>query len=123
MAQQTSERMTRHRAMIRRALLAVLALALIGTLIFAVRLATSTALWRDPPQPNEPIAGWMTPRYVARSWDVPPEVIAAALALEHDGSGRKITLAELAAQRGTDPATLTAELTLAITAYREQSND
>lgn len=123
MPHKNPERMARHRAMIRRVLLSVLALALIGTLFFAVRLATSTALWRESSEPDAPIAGWMTPRYIARSWDVPPDVIAAALALEYDGSGRRITLAELAAERGIDLATLTADLTLAIAAYREQSND
>lgn len=123
MPHKNPERLARQRAMIRRVLLAVLALALIGTLFFAVRIATSTALWREPAEPDAPIAGWMTPRYIARSWDIPPDVIAAALALEHDGGGRKITLAELAAERGTDIATLTADLTLAIAAYREQPHD
>ena len=54
MPHQSTERMAHHRAVIRRILLAVLALALIGTLFFAVRLATSTALWRETSEPDAP---------------------------------------------------------------------
>ncbi|WP_296424819.1 hypothetical protein [Yoonia sp.] len=110
----------RHRTAIRRLLITVLALALLGTTFFAVRLTTATAVWTDPARQFEPIAGWMTPRYVAMSWQVPPEVVGAALSLEQDGMGRKITLAELADLRGVPLHSLTGDLTTAIAAYRAQ---
>lgn len=116
-------RMARHRKAIARGLRAVLVLALVGMVFFAMRAMMVTNAWHDHPHPQDPIAGWMTPRYISRSWQVPPEIVAQALALETDGSGRKITLAELAAERGTDLDTLTAALTAAIAAYRDQQDD
>ncbi len=112
-----------HMRLIRRMLVGVLAVAAIAAAVFAIRLATSTANWRQPPQPFEPIAAWMTPRYVARSWQVPPEVVADALALQRDGNGRRITLSELAAQQGVEPEALIVTLVDAITAYRDQPRD
>jgi hypothetical protein len=85
-------------------------------LLFATRAALFMSDWPD--QADEDIEGWMTPRYVAMSWDVPPDVIAGALALARDGSGRRVTLDELAKSRGVPVATLAAELEAAIVAYR-----
>lgn len=116
-------RLARYKKTIRRGLMVLLALALIGTVFFAVRIVTSTEHWQHPPQPNEPIAGWMTPRYVSRAWRVPPEIIREALALESDGSGRKITLAEIAVERGVDIDTLISDLTAAIDTFAEQAGE
>ena len=60
----------------------------------------------------------MTPRYVAMSWGVPPEVVGDALVLERDSSGRRMTLADLAAARGMDVDAMAAQVTEAIEAYR-----
>ena len=60
----------------------------------------------------------MTPRYVGHSWRVPPEVIAIALGLTRDGSGRPVTLADIAEKQGTDMASLAEKLQAAIAAYR-----
>ena len=65
-----------------------------------------TVYWSDPAHRNQNIAGWMTPRYVGHSWQVPPEVIATALGLTQDGSGRRITLADIAESQGSDMAAL-----------------
>jgi hypothetical protein len=91
---------------------ATLALAL----FFGARALVLTLYWSD--HRDEAIAGWMTPRYVAMSWDVPPEVLGEALALERDGSGRRMTLVEIADAKGTDLRTLEAELEAAIVAFR-----
>jgi len=116
-------RIARHKKAIRCALMALLALAMVGTLFFAMRIVTSAERWQHPPQSNEPIAGWMTPRYVSRAWHVPPEIIGEALALEKDGSGRKVTLDEIAAERGIDIDTLIAELAAAIDTFAEKTGD
>ncbi len=84
--------------------------------LFAVRAAIVMHGWPD--HADEEIEGWMTPRYVAMSWDVPPEVIAGTLDLARNGSGRRVTLEELARRRGVPVATLAAELEAAIAAYR-----
>lgn len=98
---------------------ALLALAVLATVGFGLRLGVSTLRWSDPAVHDQPIAGWMTPRYVARSWEVPPEVVAEALALGRDGSGRRVTLEALAAQRGVSVASLAAALAAAIDASRQ----
>ncbi len=51
----------------------------------------------------------MTPRYVALSWDVPPEDIIGALSITRD---------ELAKERGIPVETLAADLEAAIAAFR-----
>lgn len=48
---------------------------------------------------EQPIAPWMTPRYVSHSWDIPREAMMDILGLEPPGPGRR-TLADIAADRG-----------------------
>ncbi len=102
---------------------AVLSLAFAGalllTLFFLVRFIVSTVAWSDPDVVEQPIAGWMTPRYVARSWHVAPEVVATALGLPMDGSGRRVTLEEIAVARGENLDALIVGLEAAIAAARE----
>lgn len=93
------------------------------TLLFLVRFATSTMMWTDPALQNQDIAGWMTPRYVARSWQVAPEVVSSGSGIEMDGSGRRLTLAEIAAAQGRGVDDLIAELEAAIAAAQDASND
>ena len=101
----------RHRWLL---LATVAALAL--AVFFGVRAVLFGLYWSG--HRDETIAGWMTPRYVAMSWDVPPEVVGEALALAPDGSGRRITLADLAAERGMSVEALGAEVAVAIAQYR-----
>jgi len=82
----------------RLALLAFLAAAAL-TLFFAVRLIVSTVYWMQPEQQDRAPEGWMTPGYVARSWDVPRDALRDALALP-ETAGHPPTLAEIA--RGRD---------------------
>ncbi|MBF9031960.1 hypothetical protein HKCCE3408_16295 [Rhodobacterales bacterium HKCCE3408] len=86
---------------------------------FAVRTVLGVIYWADPGHRDQPIAGWMTPRYVAMSWDVPPEVVGEALGLTRD-AGRPGPLEEIAAARGTSVEALATELQAAIDAYRAE---
>jgi hypothetical protein len=97
---------------------ALFALALLGTALFGLRATVSTLRWADPARQDQEIAGWMTPRYVARSWDVPPELVAAALGLQQDGTGRRATLQEIAEARGLPLAALVSALEAAIADHR-----
>ena len=99
-----------------------LAAALILVLFFAMRLSVSLMGWHDPP-PEQPVAGWMTPRYVTRSHDVPPEVLGAALGLERGGMGRRVTLAEIAEDRGVALSDLIADVEAAIAADKARRSD
>ncbi len=101
-------------------LMLALVLAVLLTWFFALRLTGSARIWTASPA-DPPIASWMTPRYVAHAWQVPPEVIADALALEQDGTGRRVTLEALAEARGTEPDDLAATLTAAIARHRREA--
>ena len=92
-------------------------IALALTLFFGIRAITGAIYWADPSHRDQEIAGWMTPRYVAMSWQVPPEVIVAALNLPRP-EGRMPRLEDIAADRNTTVAALSAELQAAIAAYR-----
>jgi hypothetical protein len=103
----------------RRHRLLTIAFLLAGALTayFAVRLAASWIYWNDPAHRDVEIAGWMTPRYVAHSWRLPPELVADALDLERR-AGRPLTLADIAAERGLTVEELAARLEAAAAAHR-----
>ena len=85
--------------------------------VFAVRVGVALLHWQS--MPTDPtLAGWMTPRYVAYSWDVPPDVIAQALPIAPDGSGRRVTLAELAKSLDRPLPQMLDDLRAAIDAHR-----
>lgn len=92
---------------------AVLALALGLVLVFALRLA----LGPDPNARDPQIAGWMPVGYVARTWDIPPPVLAEALGLP-PGSAPRRSLRSLAEDRGEPVEALIARLHAAIAAHR-----
>lgn len=91
--------------------------ALCLVLVFAVRVGIALLHWQSVPT-DPALAGWMTPRYVAFSWDVPPEVIQQALPLAPDGSGRRVTLAELAKSLDVPLTQVLDDLRAAIAAHR-----
>lgn len=101
-----------------RALVAAFVIAGAVCLFFAVRLVVSGVYWSDPAHRDQTISGWMTPRYIAMSWDVPPEVMRAALELDASEGGR-LTLEQLAASRGMTVDALAAKLDAAIVGHRE----
>ena len=70
----------------RRWLLLAFLAAILLTGVFAVRTVTSTLYWMDSAHRDQPIEGWMTPRYVSMSYDLPPEVVGLALSLPPPGS-------------------------------------
>jgi hypothetical protein len=93
-------------------------LALLAALVFAARTARDAMGWDQRFAHAPEVAGWMTPRYVARSWHVPPEVVQDALGLD-PGDGRRTTIAELAAERGQPAATLADALERDLSAWIE----
>ncbi len=91
---------------------------MVVTVFFGARAAMFTIYWSDPEHRDQAVAAWMTPRYVAYSWDVPPEVVAEALGLDRDGTGRRETIGALAQNRGIPVSELAGTLTQAILDYR-----
>lgn len=106
-----------------RLLVLAFALAAALTLVFAVRMTLDVALWNDPMRRDQPIEGWMTPRYVAMSWDVPPEVMARALDLPAPPprAGRRRALRDIAADREMPLQALIDEVEAAIAAHRSET--
>lgn len=98
----------------------LVALSLTG--FFFVRTVAFTVYWADPAHHEQTIEGWMPVRYVARSWDVPPEVLAEALGFDA-GERRRLTVAEIAAERGTSVAEVAATLQAAIARHRIGGDD
>lgn len=95
----------------------VLGLALALVLVFGLRLALWSLFGPPPVALDQPIAGWMTPRFVAMSWRIPPEVVGDALDLVR-GEGRPGNLDQIARDRGVPVEDLIAELEAAIAAHR-----
>lgn len=102
-----------------RLLVLIFAAAVLLAALFAVRAAVFWTHWSDPENRDQPLAGWMTPGYVARSWHVDRGVVAEALGLE-PGAGRGMTLAEIAEAQGVPLSELEARLIDAIEAARGQ---
>lgn len=97
----------------------LLVLAFLAFLALAIFFGTNAVLKaRDFRAPKEqPIAAWMTPRYVAHSWDVPRDEMMAILGLEPPPRGR-ITLEELAAEKGLPVEDYIARIEAGIAAFR-----
>ncbi|WP_417524783.1 hypothetical protein [Marinovum sp.] len=91
-------------------------LALAVMIFFAIRSIAFWIYWADPAHRNQEIEPWMTPRYVAHSWHVPPEVVVEALDLV-PGGGR-ITMAEIAEREGVSLDEIAERLVAAIEAER-----
>jgi hypothetical protein len=83
--------------------------------IFAVRLVAFWIFWANPAHRKMAPEGWMTPGYVAMSWDVPREVVGEALGLE---AGKRRALEDIAAERGVHLSDLIADLQAALDSYR-----
>ncbi|MCG6883266.1 MAG: hypothetical protein LJE62_05875 [Silicimonas sp.] len=101
----------------RRNRLLVLAFAIVlGLAVFfgvgAIRKARDFDVAKE-----QPIAAWMTPRFVSHSWDVPREAMMDILRLEEGGRGR-VTLEELAEEKGLTVEAYIGEIEAGIAAFR-----
>lgn len=101
-----------------RVLFTVFCIAFSLTAFFFVRTVISTLHWANPANQEQTIEGWMPIRYVARSWQVPPEVLAEALDLVA-GERPRLTVGEIAAERGESVQQTAALLQSAIDDYRD----
>lgn len=95
----------------------ILAVALTASAVFGVRTVASWVYWNDPAHIDQPIAGWMTPRYVALSWAIPRDVMLDTLSLGDAGPKRR-SLNKLADAKGIPVETLISQLELAIAEHR-----
>lgn len=91
------------------------AMALLLAAVFALRVGLHIVYWADPAHQRQQIAPWMTPGYVAHSWDVPRADVARALDLTRDRARSGRTLQDIAEARGEDPWMLARRLQDALT--------
>lgn len=91
--------------------------AVAAAVFFGIR-ALVAAVWMaglaDDPHPFEP---WMTPMFIVRVFDLPPETVAAALGVD-PGSARRQSLGAIARDRGVPPEEIIAALDSALAATR-----
>ncbi|WP_394179989.1 hypothetical protein [Yoonia maritima] len=111
----------RHMRLLRRILLGLMALAIVGTVVFGVRAAISSRAWYNAPP--EQIEGWMSPRYIAMTQHVPPYVIEDAITPGQDLMHRKTTLDDIAFAQDTDVEALIIALEMAIADFKESKRD
>jgi hypothetical protein len=98
-------------------LLVGFAFALIVTLFFAVRLVVHAIYWSQ--HRDADLAEWMTIGYVAQSYHIERDDLARAVGLE-PGSGRRLTIAEIA--RRTDQSVDEVETVLLSAIQAERAN-
>jgi len=98
---------------------ATLAFALVAalTLAFAIRSAMFALHWSDPARRDQLVEPWMTPRFVAHSWKLPPATMQAALG-DFAMPDRRRTLNDIASDRGVPVADLIAAIEAEIALYR-----
>lgn len=94
----------------------VLAVSALG--FFGIKTAAAAIYWMDPAHQDQPLAGWMTPRYVARSYKLPPDVLGPALFLVKGDSPRRTSLAVIAAENNLSLDALQVRIDDAATKWR-----
>lgn len=100
----------------------LLVLALAAGVFFGARAVSGWIYWNDPAHRDQAIAGWMTPGYIAHSWNVPRGVVLDALEAPRGGGGPR-NLDRLAQDQQRPLAELIAEAEAAIAAFRTAAPD
>ena len=109
----------RHLWLHRRLSLIAFVAACCVALFFLLRFAVATIYWSDPSHLEQLPAPWMTPGYVARSWDVDPREVAEALGLDPDTPPHGRTLADIAEAQGVPVNVLIDDLTAHLSDARQ----
>ena len=65
-----------------KALFLAFSLAALVTVFFLIRAVVFFVYWSDPAHRNLPLEAWMTPRYIAYSYDLPLEDVGELLGIE-----------------------------------------
>jgi len=90
---------------------------------FAFNAIAAAIYWHDPRHQDQPLAAWMTPRYVAQSYRIPPEVLGEALFLTPGEPPRRVRLEEIAAENGVTLDILQQRITQGTAEYRARRDD
>jgi len=80
-------------------LLLAFVFAAIATVFFATRMIVLGIYWADPDHQNQPLEGWMTPRYVAYSYGLEPDEFELVLGIDPTAVSR-VHLRDLLKEQG-----------------------
>jgi hypothetical protein len=90
---------------------------------FAFNAIAAAIYWSDPRHQDQLLAPWMTPRYVAQSYGIPPNVLGPALFFDPGDPPRRRRLEEIADANGVTLETLQRRVSEAKAAYRDRRDD
>ena len=79
------------------------------TVFFATRMIVSGIYWADPEHQNQPLEGWMTPRYVAYSYGLEADEFKQVLGIDPTAVSR-VHLRDLLQKQGLTLTELQARL-------------
>lgn len=96
----------------------MLAICLAG--FFGIRSVSQFIYWSDPARQDQSLAGWMTPRYVGRSYDIPPEIVIEALGLPPQGPPRRVSLETLSEENGISLNDMQAQIDAVVARWRAE---
>lgn len=65
---------------------------------FGIKTFSAMIYWQDPAHQSQDIEPWMTPRYISRSYRLPPEILGPVLFLEKDMPPRRVSIGTIAAE-------------------------
>ncbi len=90
---------------------------------FAVNAVAAAIYWNDPRHQDQALAGWMTPRYVAQSYDLPPRILGPALFFEPGDPPRRRRLEDIASANNVTLEELQQRVIEAAAAFRDGRDD
>jgi hypothetical protein len=93
-------------------------IAVSAVFYFGFQTQSQSVYWNDPAHRDQALDGWMTPRYVAQSYDIPPEVFIPALFLDPAQKPRRISLDAIAAENGVTLGELQMRIDAAVAQWR-----
>jgi len=97
---------------------AILGIAMAIVLLLSVRLVAFWIYWADPNHRDQTVAAWMTPGYIAYSWDIPRPAMLEALSGATPRPGRPMSLQDIADANGVGVEDLIVAAEAAIAAHR-----
>lgn len=113
----------RHLWLHHRSVLIAFFAVLCAVLFFGAKTITSAIYWMDPAHQDQDIAPWMTPRYVAHSYQLPPEVLGPALFLDKDAQPHRMSLGKIAADNGMTLEDLQMRIDAAAEKWRAEQDE